>query len=72
MANERVRCGGLHISKILFNFVNKEVVPGTGINSTAFWTGVQSILYDFAPDNAALLQKRDDLQTKIDEWASST
>jgi malate synthase len=68
MANERVRCGALLISKILFNFVNKEVVPGTGINSSAFWTGVQSILYDFAPDNAALLQKRDDLQTKIDEW----
>ena len=63
----------LQISKILFNFVNEEVIPGTNINQDySFWSGVQSILTEFAPDNDALLQKRDDLQTKIDEWHRST
>ncbi|UJR25337.1 hypothetical protein I4U23_006687 [Adineta vaga] len=68
MASERVRVGGLQISKILFNFVNQEVVPGTNINTFSFWTGVQAILNEFGPENRALLQKRDDLQTKIDQW----
>jgi len=68
MANERVRVGGLFISKILLNFVNQEVVPGTNISPYAFWVGVQSIITELAPENRALLQKRDDLQAKIDEW----
>ncbi|CAF3678481.1 unnamed protein product [Adineta steineri] len=68
MANERVKVGGLYISKVLFNFVNQEVVPGTNINTFSFWTGVQAIINEFAPANRALLQKRDDLQAKIDEW----
>jgi malate synthase len=68
MANERVRVGALQISKTLFNFVNKEVIPGTNISPSSFWTSAQTILSEFAPDNAALLQKRDDLQAKIDEW----
>ncbi|CAF3330679.1 unnamed protein product [Rotaria sp. Silwood1] len=68
MANGRVRIGGLQISKVLFNFVNQEVVPGTNINPYSFWTGVQAIIAEFAPINSTLLKKRDDLQAKIDEW----
>ncbi|CAF0810743.1 unnamed protein product [Rotaria sp. Silwood1] len=68
MANGRVRIGGLQISKVLFNFVNQEVVPGTNINPYSFWTGVQAIISEFAPINSTLLKKRDDLQAKIDEW----
>ncbi|CAF0743102.1 unnamed protein product [Adineta ricciae] len=68
MASDRIRVGGLYISKVLFNFVNQEAVPGTNINAFAFWAGVQAIVNDFAPENRALLQKRDDLQAKIDQW----
>lgn len=68
MANARVRVGALQISKILFNFVNKEVVPGTNVNPFAFWTGVQAILGELAPVNRALLAKRDEFQAKIDAW----
>ena len=68
MANERVRVGMLRISKVLFDFVNREVAPGTNVNPFIFWTGVQSILTEFSPENRALLQKRDDLQAKIDQW----
>jgi malate synthase len=68
MTNERVRVGGLFISKILLDFVNQEVVPGTNISPYAFWVGAQSIITELAPENRALLQKRDDLQAKIDEW----
>ncbi|CAF2364695.1 unnamed protein product [Rotaria sp. Silwood2] len=68
MANGRVRVGALQISKVLFNFVNQEVVPGININPSSFWTGVHPIISEFAPINRSLLKKRDDLQARIDEW----
>jgi malate synthase len=68
MTNERVRIGDLQITKILFDFVNQEVLPDININQDAFWSGVESILTEFSPENHKLLQKRDYLQTKIDEW----
>jgi malate synthase len=68
MANERVRIGMLQISKVLFDFVNREVVPGTNIDSVTFWSGVQTILAEFSSDNRSLLHKRDELQMKIDRW----
>ncbi|CAF1033104.1 unnamed protein product [Rotaria sordida] len=68
MASGRVRIGALQVSKVLYNFVNQEVVPGTNINPYSFWNGVQTIISEFGPINRALLKKRDDLQAKIDEW----
>jgi len=68
MADARVTLAGLSISKVLFDFVNQEVIPGTNLTPYAFWVGVRKILDEFSPDNSALLQKRDDLQAKIDQW----
>ncbi len=65
---ERVAVGGLKVAKILHDFVVDEVIPGTGIEASAFWQGLDRIVHDFAPRNRALLQKRDALQTKIDDW----
>jgi malate synthase len=66
--NERVHVGNLQIAKILFDFVNQDVLPDTNINQNTFWSGVQTIITDLAPENRILLQKRDDLQSKIDQW----
>ncbi|CAF4514502.1 unnamed protein product [Rotaria sp. Silwood1] len=68
MANERVRIGNLQIAKILFDFVNQEVLPDTHINLNTFWSGVESIITELSPENRRLLQKRDYFQAKIDEW----
>jgi len=65
---ERVSIGGLKIAKILYDFVVHDAVPGTGIEASAFWQGLDRIVHDFAPRNRALLQKRDALQAKIDDW----
>jgi malate synthase len=65
---ERVAFGGLKVAKILHDFVVDEVIPGTGIEASAFWRGLDRIIHDFAPRNRALLQKRDALQAKIDDW----
>ena len=58
----------LRISKVLFEFVGREVAPGTNINPFIFWTGLQNILTEFSAKNHALLKKRDDLQANIDQW----
>lgn len=68
MANARVSVAGLSIAKNLFDFVNHEVIPQTNVDPHAFWIGAQKILAEFAPENSALLRKRDDLQAKIDQW----
>ena len=65
---ERVQIGGLQVAKVLFDFVNNEAIPGTGVNADAFWAGAASVIHDLAPKNRALLAKRDELQAKIDSW----
>ena len=59
---------GLKVAQSLTAFIETEALPGTGIEPSAFWSGVAEIFARFAPGNAALLAKRDDLQAKIDAW----
>ncbi|WP_213908785.1 malate synthase G [Stutzerimonas nitrititolerans] len=65
---ERVQVGGLQVAKVLYDFVNNEAIPGTGIEAAAFWAGADSVIHDLAPKNRALLAKRDELQAQIDAW----
>ena len=65
---ERVQVGGLQVAKVLYDFVNNEAIPGTGVDADAFWAGASSVIHDLAPKNRALLAKRDDLQAQIDAW----
>ena len=65
---ERVEIGGLKVAKVLSDFINNEVLPGTGIAPDAIWSGLDAIIHDLAPRNRALLQKRDEFQAKIDLW----
>ncbi len=65
---ERVQVGGLQVAKVLYDFVNNEAIPGTGVDAAAFWAGADRVIHDLAPKNRALLAKRDELQAKIDAW----
>jgi malate synthase len=59
---------GLKIDKLLADFISAEALPGTGISADHFWQSFAAIIHDLAPKNRALLQKRDELQAKIDVW----
>jgi malate synthase len=59
---------GLKIAASLVDFIETQALPGTGLEAAAFWQGVSDIYARFAPENAALLAVRDDLQAKIDTW----
>jgi malate synthase len=60
--------GPIEVDTALFDFVAREVLPGTGIDGSAFWAGFASLALRLAPRNAALLAKRDRLQSQIDDW----
>ncbi len=59
---------GLKVASELAAFVENRALPGTGIAPNAFWAGAADIFARFAPDNAALLEKRDLIQAEIDGW----
>lgn len=59
---------GLMIDTTLADFIERQVLPGTGLDMDAFWTGAADIFARFTPRNRALLDRRDDLQTQIDAW----
>ena len=58
----------LSVDDILADFVERDLLPGTGIEPQAFWASLEAILADFTPRNAALLARRDALQAQIDAW----
>jgi malate synthase len=58
----------LQIDTRLLNFVESEVLPGTGVDAERFWAGLDAIAHDLAPRNAALLAERDRLQAELDRW----
>lgn len=66
--NERVETHGLKITKSLYDLVGEEIAPGTGVDPDIFWKELASIINDLAPKNRALLDKRDELQTQINQW----
>jgi len=65
---KRLDRSGLQVDTVLVGFVEDEALPGTGIEAAHFWSGLAGLVADFAPQNRALLAKRDDLQAKIDAW----
>lgn len=65
---QRTTCQQLQVDTRLYDFIEKEALPGSGITSSAFWAGFNSIVHDLAPENKALLAERDRLQAEIDAW----
>lgn len=68
----RIEVGQLKIDEGLYCLIRDEIAPGTGVEADAFWTSLGEIVADLAPQNRALLSKRDALQQRIDEWYLST
>lgn len=65
---DRVTQGNLRVAQVLYDFVNNEALPGTGIDPDSFWAGVDKVVTDLTPRNQELLAKRDELQAQIDKW----
>lgn len=66
--SQRTIEGGLQIDPALHQLLEQDIAPGTGVDTQQFWQGLEGILNSFAPRNAKLLEKRESLQTQIDNW----
>jgi malate synthase len=64
----RTQCHGLQVATELHQFIESQVLPGTGVDSATFWKGFDALVTDLAPKNIALLAERDRLQLELDKW----
>ncbi|MEX0310991.1 MAG: malate synthase G, partial [Tateyamaria sp.] len=58
----------LRVADSLAEFIETRALPGTGVASADFWAGFSALVHDLGPKNRALLAKRADIQSKIDDW----
>jgi malate synthase len=59
---------GLQVAQPLIDFVEREALPGSGVEPEAFWAGVDAMFRDLEPRNRELLAERDRIQNAIDEY----
>jgi len=65
---QRTRSHRLQVATPLYDFIQNEALPGTGVDPAAFWAGFDELMHELAPRNHALLAERDRLQAEIDDW----
>ncbi len=65
---QRTQAHSLQVATNLYDFVNNQVLPGTGVKQDKFWKGFDAIVQSLAPKNIKLLAERDRLQSAQDAW----
>ncbi len=68
MMGEYVQVGRLQVAKLFYEFVVEEVLPNSQVDPRKFWGDFEQLINELTPKNKALLEKRDELQEKINEW----
>jgi malate synthase len=66
--SDRIDIADLKVARELYDFIETEALPGTGVASAAFWDGLGRIVAEKGPANRALLAERDRFQALIDAW----
>jgi len=66
--SERITRHRLQVAADLDQFISQQALPGTGVDESAFWAGVDALFHDLTPKNRQLLEERDVLQEKLDAW----
>ena len=64
----RTTVRNLQVATVMHRFIEKQVLPGTGITSAKFWKGFDAIVTELAPQNIRLLAERDRIQIEMDNW----
>ncbi len=66
-----VEKNGLKISSVLYEFINNKAIKGTKIKPEEFWRKFSKVVHELAPINKSLIEKREEIQKKIDIWHKS-
>jgi malate synthase len=68
LAHQFVERSDLRVARELASFLEDEALPGTGVAPESFWAGLSALVHELGPRNAALLERRAELQAEIDAW----
>ncbi|MBA4778903.1 MAG: malate synthase G [Sphingomonadales bacterium RIFCSPHIGHO2_01_FULL_65_20] len=66
--SEYLQSNGISIDSALHGFVTESVLAPLALDGDRFWADFAALLERFVPVNRKLLEKREDLQAKIDDW----
>src|SRR5690625_675423 len=66
--SEYINVAELKVSRTLYDFINTEALPNTGIEQDYFWRNFNEIINDLTPRNKQLLEERETIQKKISAW----
>ncbi|MDD9738771.1 malate synthase G [Marinovum sp. SP66] len=64
----RVDRAGLAVDEVLAAFIEDKALPGSGVSAEDFWQGLSDLAHEMGPKNRALLDKREEIQSQIDNW----
>ena len=64
MAKKYIKIKNLSVSLKLANFINKDLLPGTGVIKDKFWDGLNKKAQELSSINKNLLEFRETLQKK--------
>ena len=65
---KKTAINNLKVDENLLDFIDNEAIPGTGIDPKKFWSDFDKSIHELSPKNKELIQKRNDIQKKIDQW----
>ena len=68
MKKKYTKINNLSVSQALLSFVNTELLKNTKVSPEKFWLGFDNAVHELAPRNKELIQIRESLQKKIDDW----
>src|SRR5262249_54143342 len=68
VSHDFVTVSTLQVDRALFDFVNEEALPGSGVTPPRFWDGLAAIVDDLGPRHRDALAVRERLQEAIDQW----
>ncbi|MDB3888380.1 malate synthase G [Candidatus Pelagibacter sp.] len=68
MQEKYIKVNNLKVSEKLLQFVNNELLIDTEISSEKFWDGLNKVVHELIGKNKELINTREYLQKKIDEW----
>ena len=67
MNSQFITTDKIQIAEPLYDLVNNEIIPGTGINQEGFWISLSQIIEKLSDENSQLLNQRTQIQKKIDD-----
>jgi malate synthase len=63
-----VNVAGLDVKRVLYDFIENEILPEAGLSKKTFWRDLAGVIRDHAPSNRQLLVIRNELQLRLDEF----